>query len=104
MELFRKAIYFDLDTKELKNHFTDITKAYYKLRKDLKEKGFSHRQGSGYVSLLPLTITQAYEIVASVAEQNKWLSQSITKIDIMDVGDEFDATEFVQELNANQTL
>lgn len=47
----RKALNFDLDTKK----YEEITgksapTAYYQIQKFLENRGFEHRQGSGYVS------------------------------------------------------
>ena len=47
-----KALNFDLDTHQLKEHYpgANYRQAYGDLRRFFKRHRFSHRQGSGYIS------------------------------------------------------
>ena len=47
---YYKAINFDLDTNRLKEYYSRYQKAYSDLYGFFRNRDFSHRQGSGYVS------------------------------------------------------
>mgnify|MGYP006922439092 CR=1 FL=1 len=49
----KRAINFDLDTKELLKHFKNTHQAYSAIKVFMEDNGFEHRQYSGYVSREP---------------------------------------------------
>lgn len=59
-----KALNFDLDTHQLKEHYTgaNYRQAYDDLRRFFKRHRFSHRQGSGYISDDKLTTADIYDL------------------------------------------
>lgn len=68
-EKIRRAINFDLDTRNLNKYYTgkNIRNAYRDIEKFLIAHGFSHRQWSGYVSNDKLTDMQ---IIKTVTKMN----------------------------------
>ncbi len=92
-----KAINFDLDTEQMEIELGSKTKGYSLLKKSFKKIGFSHRQGSGYVSRKPLSDVQVTGVLKKIAKQNPWLSTCINRMDITEVGNMFDVSDFVRK-------
>ncbi len=89
---YHKAINFDLDTNELKKYYPRYQQAYYDLRSFFREKGFSHRQGSGYVSENKLSTADIVDIVDDFGKRYTWASTCVKKIDVTNVGMQYDLT------------
>ena len=81
-----KAINFDLDTKkcEIITQKTAPT-AYYELRQYLENIGFTHRQGSGYISNKNMTDGQISLIISEMASQIKWLKYCVKQFDVTNI-------------------
>lgn len=97
-----KSINFDLDTEQMKIELGSKTKGYSLLKKAFKKIGFSHRQGSGYVSVKPLSDVQVTGVLKKIAKQNSWLSTCINRMDITDIGNMFDVADFVRKVAHTQ--
>lgn len=84
----KKALNFDLDTKILKQVYSEVsyTNAYYEIRNFLSKHGFVHRQGSGYVSIKPLTNTKILSITKEMNEELPWLAYCVKEFDVTSVG------------------
>lgn len=84
----KKALNFDLDTKMLKKVYseTSYTNAYYEIRSFLEKNGFEHRQGSGYVSIKPMTINRVSVITEKLNDTFLWLSDCVKEFDVTSVG------------------
>lgn len=96
----RKAINFDLDTNALKEYYCketgkDYTQAYFDIRKLMKQNGFIHRQGSGYISSDQQSIHQIAYLIVKMQKQLPWTKYCVKVMDVTDIGDKFDfAPEF----------
>lgn len=81
-----KYIIFDLDTNQLRDIFPDSTRLPYSMiRKFFEDRGFIHRQYSGYISKTPL---EDYHITAIMEELGKkftWLKNCIQEFDVSNV-------------------
>ena len=66
-----KDLNFDLDTHQLKEHYTgaNYRQAYDDLRRFFKRHRFSHRQGSGYISDDKLTTSDIYDLMDELSRQ-----------------------------------
>lgn len=94
------AINFDLDTKKLKDIYVSSTgkkynRAYYDIKAFMKKNGFSHRQGSGYISKEPMTEMAATLIMKKMGNLMPWLKDCTKKIDLTIVGNQFDLTDIL---------
>ena len=92
---YYKAINFDLDTKELSVFFSPYNKAYYKLRGFFKQNGFSHRQGSGYVSDNKLSTVEVMLLVGRIIDAFPWMSECVERIDVTNIGNQYDLKPFM---------
>lgn len=81
-----RAVNFDLDTKKMKESLGSATKGYGILRKSFKEFGFSHRQGSGYRSDRPMTITDIDKFIEKFSKANPWLCECVKTFDVTSSG------------------
>lgn len=97
MKKNRKAINFDLDTVEIKR-LGLYPKGYKILGKAFKEQGFTHRQGSGYVSKKPLTNNEVQFRVRSIIKENLWLLNCVNKMDVTDIGPQHDLKPFINDI------
>ncbi|MBR1442117.1 MAG: hypothetical protein IJ583_01115 [Firmicutes bacterium] len=103
MSTTRKAINFDLDTNLLKKYypkktiFTSYTKAYKDIKNYLQKQGFSHRQGSGYVSELPIEDYEVLKIVREMSKKFTWLSQCVKQFDVTEIGMTYDMTQSIHD-------
>ena len=92
---YYKAIYFDLDTKKLKEHFPRYQKAYSDLLRFFKKKNFSHRQGSGYVSNEKMTTADIVDIIGDMKTEFEWLGACVKRVDVTNVGVQYDLKELL---------
>jgi len=96
----RRAIYFDLDTNEMKKYFNSISLGYACLKRSFQKQGFSHRQGSGYISNEPIEHTDAYTVIEKVTKENGWLCDCVKEIDVTVIARQFEMTGFVKSLKS----
>lgn len=82
-EKYIKCINFDLDTKQLKEKFPDSTRLPYSMiRKFFEDRGFAHRQYSGYISKEPLDHYDIAGILEELGNNFTWLNTCIQKFDV----------------------
>ena len=93
---YYKAINFDLDTKKLREYYPRYQQAYKDLLKFFKDKDFAHRQGSGYVSNKKLSSADIVDIIGDLQNRFSWTETCIKKIDVTNVGTQYDLTELLQ--------
>lgn len=93
-----KALNFDLDTHQLKEHYPGASyrQAYDDLRRFFKRHHFSHRQGSGYISDDKLAIADIYDLMDELSRQFPWIGVCVNKIDVTNVGLQHDLTELLK--------
>ncbi len=91
-----KAINFDLDTNGLKKYYPRYQQAYKDLLKFFKERDFSHRQGSGYVSNQKMTSADIVDIMGDLQKSFSWSDTCIRKIDVTNVGAQYDLTDLLR--------
>lgn len=96
----RKAIYFDLDTNSLLSIFPKGTrKPYSEIKKFMIKKGFNHRQYSGYDSIDAMSHAQVVKIIKDLSRELPWLSKCLKKLDVTDIGKEYDLLMIVKNAN-----
>ncbi len=107
----KKAINFDLDTKELLKHFKNTHQAYSSIKKFMEENGFEHRQYSGYISNKPMSTHSVTDITEKLNKKFKWLKDCVQKYDVTEIGETYDlkyifdeAKEQEKEKNKNKGL
>lgn len=105
----RKAIYFDLDTNEMK-HLGVYPDGYRQLGKELEQYNFEHRQGSGYVSKEKITSEDISGIVEEITNRLEWFSNCVKEVDVMDIGKQYSllgtvyATVVAMSKNSQQNI
>ncbi len=95
MKTNRKAINFDLDTKKLKEIYSAKTgkpynKAYDEIKKFMKENGFSHRQGSGYISKVSMSDIEMVAFIDKLQNKFSWIYACSKKVDGTEISAQFD--------------
>ncbi len=98
---YYKAINFDLDTVKLRDYYPRYQKAYAELLNFFKAKDFSHRQGSGYVSNMKLSSADIVDIIGELQQKFSWAGTCIKKIDVTNVGAQYDLTELLVPTEIN---
>ncbi len=93
-----KALNFDLDTHQLKQHYpgANYRQAYYDLRRFFARYNFSHRQGSGYISDIKLGTADIYDLMDELSHEFPWIGICINKIDVTNIGRQHDLTELLK--------
>ncbi len=86
----KRAINFDLDTKELLKYFKNTHQAYSSIKVFMEDNGFEHRQYSGYVSNKPMSEIQIIDITKKINHKFKWLKDCIQKYDVTEIGETYD--------------
>ena len=89
-KLTRKAINFDLDTKELLKHFKNTHQAYSAIKVFMEDNGFEHRQYSGYVSTGYISNAATTLLTKQLNKKFKWLKDCVQKYDITEIGETYD--------------
>lgn len=94
----RKAINFDIDTKEYEK-FTSkkAPTAYLEIKGFLKKNGFEHRQGSGYVSKENLSDRKVTAIIIKMTQKLKWTKYCMKEIDATNVGKQHSLLNIINE-------
>ena len=87
----RRYLMFDLDSASLKKEFgpTRYALAYSDLREALENRGFEHRQGSGYLSKAPISKNKLIVLYDSLVEELPWLNTCSTAMHFADIGKTF---------------
>ena len=81
-----KCINFDLDTKQLLKIFPNGTREPYALiKKFFEDRGFEHRQYSGYISKELLNNYDITAIVRELGQNFTWLKNCIQEFDVSNV-------------------
>jgi virulence-associated protein VapD len=93
---YYKAINFDLDTNGLKKYYVRYQQAYIDLRRFFKEHGFSHRQGSGYISNKKLSTADIIDLIGEMKSQFDWTGDCVKKIDVTNIGTQYDLIELLR--------
>ena len=95
---YYKAINFDLSINELKQHYpgSNYRKAYEDLRRFFAAHGFSHRQGSGYLSNEKLTGADIFDLMDDLIQQLTWVGSCVRKIDVTNVGQQYDLVDLLK--------
>ena len=88
--LTRKAINFDLDTKELMKHFKNTHQAYSAIKVFMEDNGFEHRQYSGYVSTNYISNAAITLVTNQLNKKFKWLKDCVQKYDVTEIGETYD--------------
>lgn len=90
-----KAINFDLDTGMMKMH-NKYPIGYSELKHSFLKLGFTHRQGSGYISNNKITSVEVLKTVSALLKAHPWLSVCANKFDVTNIGKQFDLMKFVR--------
>ena len=78
-----KAINFDIKQELLDRYYEKSNSmAYYDINKFLKDRGFEHRQGSGYISKDAMTVNDVLSIIYDMNEELPW---TLICIDLKDI-------------------
>jgi len=86
----KRAINFDLDTRELLKYFKNTHQAYSAIKVFMEDNGFEHRQYSGYVSKEPISEFSAISVTEKLNQKFKWLKDCIQKYDVTEIGETYD--------------
>lgn len=97
----RKAINFDLSTKELKKYFDNTAQAYNQIKEFMFENSFEHKQYSGYVSKEALNKKQVSKLIEKLKNQLTWLPYCVVHFDITDIAEQYDLTEQIKTPTTN---
>ena len=89
-KVIKRAINFDLDTKELLKHFKNTHQAYSAIKIFMEKNGFEHRQYSGYISKEPISEFSAIKLTEKLNKKFKWLKDCIQKYDVTEIGETYD--------------
>lgn len=99
----RRYLMFDLDSASLKKEFgpTRYTLAYSDLREALENRGFEHRQGSGYLSKAPISKNKLIVLYDSLVEELPWLNTCSTAMHFADIGKTFNLKTLARNSSAS---
>ena len=101
---YYKAINFDLDTNQLKEYYPRYQQAYKDLLKFFKEKGFLHRQGSGYVSKMKMSSADIVDLIGDFQKKFLWSATCVKKIDVTNIGAQYDLTALLVPDDENDSF
>ena len=82
--LSRKAINFDLDTAMM-NAYGVYPSGYQILQREFEKAGYTHRQGSGYVSNNKITTKDVYSFINKITAKYEWLYPCTKEMDVSNV-------------------
>ena len=87
----RKAINFDLNNNLLKKYYPSKSykNAWKDINKYLENNDFIHRQYSGYVSKIGVSMAEVGNIIGKMSRKWTWLNKCVMEFDVTIVGDEY---------------
>ena len=98
-----KCINFDLDTKQLLKIFPNGTREPYTLiKKFFEDRGFEHRQYSGYISKEPLSEYQIHGVIEELAKKFTWLRTCMQEFDISNAPDKISVKDQIANIALKQ--
>ena len=103
VSLTRKAINFDLDTVRMRE-LGIYPKGYRLLKKQLKDQGFVHRQGSGYVSRNKIDSGVVNNAIRILVQNLPWLAECVKKMDVTDIGKQYDLTNIISNYSSQKSI
>ena len=83
-KLSRKAINFDLNTAMM-NAYGVYPSGYQILQREFEKAGYTHRQGSGYVSNNKITTKDVYSFINKITAKYEWLYPCTKEMDVSNV-------------------
>ena len=86
-KLKQKAINFDLDTAMM-NAYGVYPSGYQILKREFEKAGYTHRQGSGYVSNDKISSDDVYRFIKKVTTKYEWLSPCVKEVDVTDISNQ----------------
>ena len=86
-KLSRKAINFDLDTAMM-NAYGVYPLGYKILQNEFEKAGYTHRQGSGYISNDLLTSDDVSQFIKKITTKYEWLSPCVKEVDVTDISNQ----------------
>ena len=86
-----KALYFDLHTRELSNHYSNSNPSggYAEIKEFLIQHNFTHEQYSGYHSNFTTTDMRIFRLIKLMKNKMPWLPKCANKFAVMDVGENY---------------
>lgn len=103
-----KQIAFDLNIALLKEHYPKpeaseneqfYTAAYYDIRRFMLKNGFTHRQGSVYDSVEPLSYVRIHQLMDLLVQELPWLHKCVSTLDVTDIITmRQDLTEYIRNI------
>ncbi len=95
----RKALYFDLRVKDLKEHFSESNPngAYRKIQDYLVKRNFSHEQYSGYHSQHKTTDLEIFDLVREMSRELPWLALCLNHFEVTNIGANHDLMQLFEE-------
>ena len=96
--LCHKAFNFDLDTNLMGIALGgDYHPGYQMIGRTLNRLGYSHRQGSGYVSRIPIDDLTVLQDVRALTIQHPWLAFCVKEFDVTEVvGRQYSMRSYIQ--------
>jgi virulence-associated protein VapD len=85
----RRYINFDLNSECLRCSLggeSGRTGAYSHIKKFMTINNFEHRQGSSYMSNLPMSDAEIYNLTDNLVRKHAWMANCVTGYDITNVG------------------
>lgn len=93
-----KQITFDVDTLVTKKILGEkgYTQIYNDIRTFMEKNGFSHIQGSAYLSNKPMSNTRVYMLIQQLLKNKPYISKCVRTMTQTDVGKSYDMDAMFQ--------
>lgn len=98
-----KALNFDFITHYITDNMSEMeingsyTKAYYDIRKYLKNNGFEHTQESAYTSIKPISYAKVQTLVEELVNNIPYLKDAIKSFQVSSIERTYDVTEMLHK-------
>jgi len=95
MEMTRKQIAFDLDTKALEKYYPtkNWRYAYEVIKRHMLKHEFEWQQGSVYISSPPMEETYATIVISDLVAKKPWLNVCMRDCTVTNIGKEYSKNE-----------
>ena len=100
MEQFRKQFVFDLKADKespIFKYYNSLSGAYDDIRRYMESNGFTHRQGSSYISNSTMDNRKVRRFLMGMCKALPWLAECSKAFDITDIGKQHDLLSDIEE-------
>lgn len=74
------------------------------MQRFFKNHGFSHKQGSGYISQKKINSQDIYLLIDALYEEYEWIAYCVKEFDVTNIGTQYELASDIRANKARETF